>query len=143
MDHLMDQERAAAQARKQPIRFTSTSDVYNGLQRQPGEGAARMILFDARYSIPHARTERMRGSFGDRPWSQARKGLIRGANVVAAHQGRVCVRDEDGAPSDFELAGNVIAIVYDETSSKEGGVSESLEECIHALRSSGAQKVFA
>ena len=62
IEDMMAEERAAVQNQDNvPLKFTTLSDVYNGLQRQPSDGGARMMLFDAR------------------KWDSVQRGRIRGA----------------------------------------------------------------
>jgi len=43
-DAMMQQERAMATKTPTTLKFTTVQDVYNGLQRKPSDGGARMLL---------------------------------------------------------------------------------------------------
>ena len=88
---LLAAEKAAAQQKDIPIKFTTVSDVYNGLLRRPQDGGARVLLFDAR------------------PYPRVKLGQIAGAHVMGTNGGsEVRVRGADGTPEPFQCTGDVM-----------------------------------
>merc|ERR1711904_428798 len=120
---LASERRAAASSPNEPLKACSCSDVYNGLQRQPGEGA-RLMTFDVRTASEYSRCR------------------IRDAECLGVGpDGEIRIRGSSGEPMEFKVKGDIIAVVYDEASQREGGGSERMRQAAAGLKAGGATKV--
>ena len=61
--------------------------------------------------------------------------------VIGVNAGELRMRGTDGSPQPFVCRGDMIAIVYDDQSSKESGATETLLVATQLLHTVGAKKV--